>query len=68
MHEYEIRILSAGHPVTIIEEMHLSDHAAIRSARKYAADKPFEVWRGLECVFGTQTGVGTPKNGTTART
>src|SRR5438067_2110488 len=47
MHEYEIRVLSAGRTVLITSQIQLSDHAAIRSGRKMAADKPFEVWRGL---------------------
>lgn len=51
MHEYEIRVLSAGHAVFIIEEMHLSDHAAVRSAKKFAGDRTFEVWRGLDCIY-----------------
>jgi len=51
MREYEIRVLSSGHATMIIEESHLSDHAAVRSARKYAADRPFEVWRGNDCIY-----------------
>ncbi|HET7083851.1 MAG TPA: hypothetical protein VFI23_03710 [Rhizomicrobium sp.] len=51
MHEYEIRVLSAGHTVLILEETHLSDHAAVRSGRKFAGDKAFEVWRGLDCIY-----------------
>jgi len=53
MHEYEIRVLSAGHTVIIIEETHLSDHAAVRSGRKPAGDRSFEVWRGLDCIYET---------------
>jgi len=51
MHEYEIRVLSSGHATVIIEQTHLSDHAAVRSARKFAGDLPFEVWRGLDCIY-----------------
>jgi hypothetical protein len=59
MHEYEIRVLSAGHTVMIMEEVQLSDHAAIRSGKKIAADRPFEVWRGLDCIYGRPvSGVG----------
>jgi hypothetical protein len=53
MHEYEIRLLSAGHTIAIIEEMHLSDHGAITSARKYADGNRFEVWRGDDCIYRT---------------
>jgi hypothetical protein len=53
MHEYEIRILQAGDsPSLITAEIHLSDTAAIRSARKMARGRPFEVWRGVECISG----------------
>jgi hypothetical protein len=51
MQEYEIRILSGGHTTAFLEVRHLSDHAAIRSARIYAGDKRFEVWRGLDCIY-----------------
>jgi hypothetical protein len=51
MHQYEIRVLSSGHAIVIIEEMHLSDHAAVRSAKKLAADRPFEVWRDFDCIY-----------------
>jgi len=53
MHEYEIRILSQGHTLTIIEEVHLNDHSAVRAGQKAAAGRKFEVWRGLDCVYGT---------------
>jgi len=51
MRGYEIRVLNSGHATMIIEENHLNDHAAIRSARKYAADRPFEVWRDDDCIY-----------------
>jgi hypothetical protein len=51
MQEYEIRILNQGHGDTIIEVVHLNDHAAVRAARKMARDKAFEVWRGLDCIY-----------------
>ena len=53
MREYEIRVLSSGHATLIIEQTHLSDHAAIRSARKFAGDRPFEVWRGVDCIYAS---------------
>ena len=51
MRDYEIRILSSGHPIAIIEAMHLSDHAAVKSARDLAGEKSFEVWRGNDCIY-----------------
>src|SRR5258708_29314622 len=52
MREYEIRILRADRNTdTVIEVMHLNDHAAIRAAMKLAEARPFEVWRGLDCIY-----------------
>jgi hypothetical protein len=45
MHEYEIRVLSSGHPIVINEAMHLSDHAAVKSARDLAGE---HCWRQIE--------------------
>jgi hypothetical protein len=53
MHEYEIRVLSSGHTIAVLEEMHFSDHAAVRSAREFAGDLPCEVWRGIDCIYET---------------
>jgi hypothetical protein len=52
MHVYEIRVLSAGKIIAVIEEMHLNDRSAIRSAKKFGSGKPFEVWCGPVCVYG----------------
>jgi hypothetical protein len=62
MHVYEFRILSARHPIAVIEETHFSDHAAVRSAKKFAAGRPFEVWRDLDCVYAV------PKSYTSRKT
>jgi len=51
MREYEIRVFSHGRSQTVIEVMHLNDHAAIRAAKKMAGDRPFEVWRDLDCIY-----------------
>jgi hypothetical protein len=53
MQEYEIRIVSEGNRHTVIEVRHLNDNAAVRSAKKLADGRPFEVWRDLDCVYGT---------------
>jgi hypothetical protein len=53
MHEYEIRILRADRSTAqILEVIHVSDHAAIRQAKKIAEACPFEVWRDLDCIYG----------------
>jgi hypothetical protein len=41
MEDYEIRILSEGRTQTVIEAIHLNDHAAIRAAQKFAGGKSF---------------------------
>ena len=47
MHEYEIHVLhTEGCPALITSEIQLCDAAAMRSARKMAEGRPFEVWRG----------------------
>ena len=53
MQEYEIRIHEAHDPSHIVRmEFSHSDAAAIQSARKIAHGRPFEVWRGLDCLTG----------------
>ena len=52
MHDYEIRVLSSGHAISVVEVRQLNDHTAIRSGRKIAADRPFQVWKGIECIYG----------------
>jgi hypothetical protein len=52
MREYEIRILCANRNAdAFMEVIHLNDHAAIRAAKKFAGGSPFEVWRGLDCIY-----------------
>jgi hypothetical protein len=55
--EYEIRVLSSRHTTMIIEESHLSDHVAVRAARKFAGDRHFEVWRGTDCIHAPKKAV-----------
>jgi hypothetical protein len=53
MQLYEIRVLRRDKSTaTVIEVMHLNDHAAIRAAARTAGTQPFEVWRGLDCIYG----------------
>ena len=55
MDEYEIRILrDDGSTALIAAGTHLNDNAAIRSARKLARAHKFEVWRGMDCIYGTE--------------
>jgi hypothetical protein len=57
VHDYEIRILRADRSThAVVEVMHISDHAAIRAAQKMAEARPFEVWRGLDCIYGRPSG------------
>jgi hypothetical protein len=56
MHEYEIRILSEDEAIAVIEVIHLNDHAAVRAGRKFAGGKAYEVWRGIDCIYGTGRG------------
>ena len=51
MQEYEIRVLSSGHPILVTEAKYFSDHAAVRAAKSLAHDRQFEVWRGLDCIY-----------------
>jgi hypothetical protein len=60
MHEYEIRVLSAGHTILIATDVQPSDSAAIRWGKKIAADKQFEVWSGSECIYGGSSTLGAP--------
>lgn len=56
MQDYEIRILKADRTTdTVMAATYLNDHAAIRSAKRVAEARPFEVWRGLNCIYGGQT-------------
>jgi hypothetical protein len=52
MELYEIRIIGADQaPVTNFEQHYINDEAAIRSARHFADDRPFQVWRRSLCVY-----------------
>jgi hypothetical protein len=51
MHAYEIRILKNDRDLSLVfSSSQPSDDAAIRVAKKLAADRPLEVWRGMECI------------------
>lgn len=53
MPEYEIHILQdERYPSMITAEIELSDKAAIKSARRLARGRRFEVWRDQECITG----------------
>jgi hypothetical protein len=54
MQDYEIRIRCNGRGYTHIEILYLNDSTAIRAAEILAGGRPFEVWRGLDCIHGTQ--------------
>jgi hypothetical protein len=55
MHDYEIRILNPdGSAAIITAEIHLTDASAIRSGRALADGLQFEVWRGMDCIYGAR--------------
>lgn len=52
MHEYQIRIFDiGGNPLLVAEEIHLRDRTAINAAHRQARGRPYEVWRGQDCIF-----------------
>jgi hypothetical protein len=54
MGHYEIRILrDDGTTGIMVAALHINDNAAIQSARSFAGSRKFEVWRGIDCIFGT---------------
>jgi hypothetical protein len=54
MHEYEYIILGHdGRAVLSVTQAHLNDAVAIRSANSFARGREFEVWRDLDCIYGT---------------
>ena len=52
MPDYEVRILCHGRGFTHLEILYLNDSTAILAAETLAAGRPFEVWRGRQCVHG----------------
>jgi hypothetical protein len=54
MYHYEIRVLrDDGTTELLLAAIHPNDNAAMRGARKFAAGRKFEVWRGKERIYGT---------------
>ncbi len=51
MHEYEVRIFDGKAVSTVLAVAYLSNNMAVSGAKRLAQGKPFEVWRGLDCVF-----------------
>jgi hypothetical protein len=55
MHHYEIHVLrDDGTTALIVSAIHLNHNAAVRSARKMAGFRKFEVWRGEDCIYGLE--------------
>jgi hypothetical protein len=51
MQSYEIRILKRDFTSSlIIEESFLNDCAAVKAAKVFAQEFPYEVWRDLELI------------------
>jgi hypothetical protein len=53
MHAYEIRIFRSDGAITDrMQVLNFSDHAAVRTAKKFAEARDFEVWREAHCIYG----------------
>jgi hypothetical protein len=55
MELYEIRTGSPFGPASITQGKFASAHAAVRMAERIAQGQPFEVWRGMECIYSATT-------------
>jgi hypothetical protein len=55
--EYEIVVLKNDCTSTsfIFEQTHSDDYAAVRAAARFAGANLFEVWRGIECIYGVSS-------------
>jgi hypothetical protein len=68
MQEYEIRILNTvGRTDTVFEGTYISDHSAIRAAQRMSESRPFEVWRGLDCIYGRNKSPASPMDRSSPR-
>lgn len=55
MDQYPICLMDDdGRTALIVAAIHLNDNAAVRSAQKIANRRKFEVWKGMECIYGTR--------------
>ena len=65
MPAYEIHVLKDDRysAAAIHERILLDDEAAISQGRKLAGGAPFEVWRGLDCVYGLASARCLPRAG-----
>jgi hypothetical protein len=55
MNQFEIRVMDDdGRTALILAAIHLNDNAAVRSGQIIAHGRKFEVWRGMDCIYGTQ--------------
>ena len=56
MQTYEIRVIKDNSRTTaVIAQQYFSDHAALRAAQHFAQGRRFEVWRGMDCIYGAYT-------------
>jgi hypothetical protein len=54
LYQYEIRILSDDGKSTIATSaFYLNDNAVTRAVRKIAGTRKFEIWREMNCIYGT---------------
>jgi hypothetical protein len=55
MQHYEIRVLREdGTTALMVAALQPNDNEAMRSARKIAGSRKFEVWRGADCIYGAE--------------
>ena len=53
MDQYEIRIFrDDGGTSLILAAIQFDDNTAIQAARNLARTHKFEVWRGMDCIYG----------------
>jgi len=50
---YQIRIIDNGHTRLLMDVARPDDGAALRAGVKFAAGRHFEIWRGLDCIYGS---------------
>ena len=52
MKDYEIRVLNDDGKTSLIYfARHQDDCAAFQAAKEIADGQPFDLWRGMDCVF-----------------
>ena len=56
MKHYEIRVFNKlGRTSLIFHQIHQDDRSAIQAAKQIAGEQGFDLWRGMDCIFASQT-------------